>query len=241
MHTAETDAPDPALNIPPDDTTEGHRLRTRTIWAVAQYDYLQGDTAEQVCDRYGLAISTFRDRAKREKWRRVDQPEPPLPPVEEDAPADDEPVDCQALSDDALTRVRRALRKGRAAEAASWMRLHEKLENRLEAQRERVRRRERIEQARGSASAPIAIDPMQRMKVLAATARTQIALEQALTGGGLSQASFDEMSAFNRRCAESVGGVFDAAGATDPDSPDSLFSDDGDDGLGAPTKDIGPP
>jgi hypothetical protein len=89
------ETPDSALNIPPDDTTEGHRLRTRTIWAVAQYDYLQGDTAEQVCDRYGLAITTFRDRARKEKWRRMDQPEPPLPSVEEEDPADDEPVDSR--------------------------------------------------------------------------------------------------------------------------------------------------
>lgn len=138
--------------VPPDHTPEGHRIRARTTWLLARHDYLQGDSAPQVCDRYGLNERTLRDRAKREKWRRIDQPDPdPIDDDEEDA---GEPVDCAALADDALLRVRRALKRGRAGEAASWMRLHEKLVRRLAQIDEAERRSRRVDEQRGVLPVP---------------------------------------------------------------------------------------
>uniref|UniRef100_UPI0025BF4E07 hypothetical protein n=1 Tax=Brevundimonas sp. TaxID=1871086 RepID=UPI0025BF4E07 len=129
----------------------GRAVHSPEIWTQARRDYLAGDSTEQVCGRYGLKERTFRDRARREGWRKADQPNPP--PIPDDDPEAGEPVDCAALAEDALVRVRRALRLGRAGEAASWMRLHEKLAARLEADREAGRRRERVARSRGSAGA----------------------------------------------------------------------------------------
>lgn len=94
-------------------------------WAGARADYLAGDTAEVVCERYDLAESTLRRRAANEGWRRVDQPAPsPEPGLQYD---DDTPVEPAVLAEQALARVRRAVARGRSGEAGSWMRLYEKL------------------------------------------------------------------------------------------------------------------
>ena len=47
---------------------DGYRVRSETTWAAARRDYLAGDTAEAVCDRYGLKLGTLRSRAAREGW-----------------------------------------------------------------------------------------------------------------------------------------------------------------------------
>ena len=103
---------------------DGYRVRSEATWAAARRDYLAGDTAEAVCDRYGLKLGTLRSRAAREGWRRCDAEDPDPWPDEddpvEDAAADD--ADLAAMAAQALMRLNRAVRRGRAAEAASWLR-----------------------------------------------------------------------------------------------------------------------
>lgn len=108
----------------PPDMRGGYRIRSDDAWAAARHDYLSGDTAETVCARYDLRLGTFRARAARDGWRRLDQGDP-------------EPVDLEAeggrpdygeMARHALVRLDRAVRRGRPGEASSWMRLHEKLE-----------------------------------------------------------------------------------------------------------------
>lgn len=107
----------------PPDVRGGYRIRSDDAWAAARHDYLSGDTAETVCARYDLRLGTFRARAARDGWRRLDQGDP-------------EPVDLEAeggrpdygeMARHALVRLDRAVRRGRPGEASSWMRLHEKL------------------------------------------------------------------------------------------------------------------
>ncbi|WEK40448.1 MAG: hypothetical protein P0Y50_02245 [Candidatus Brevundimonas colombiensis] len=103
----------------------GYASVSQEMWKAAGQDYLAGDTAEMVGARYGMGVSTFRARAADEGWRRRDQPDPD--PV--DGPLDaadllDEPTDFAVMADQALARLNRAVRSGRAMEAARWMRLH---------------------------------------------------------------------------------------------------------------------
>ncbi|MGW8703978.1 hypothetical protein ACWGLL_14855 [Brevundimonas sp. NPDC055814] len=103
---------------------DGYRVRSEAVWAAARRDYLAGDTAEAVCDRYGLKLGTLRSRAAREGWRRCDAGDPDLWPDEDD-PVEDEAADAPdlaAMAAQALMRLNRAVRRGRAAEAASWLR-----------------------------------------------------------------------------------------------------------------------
>lgn len=199
----------PARSVPPDDTPEGHRIRARTTWLLARYDYLQGDSAPQVCDRYGLSESTLRHRARVEGWRRIDQPDPD--PVEDDA--DEGPVDCQAMADEALTRVRAALRRRRPAEAASWMRVHEKLSAVVTAREDRARRVARVDRARGGSAAldglPAALDPL---AAAVALAETQTRLGQAYADGKLPERRFEQLSALTRKAASALAGGDDAPG-----------------------------
>ena len=102
---------------------DGYRVHPDAVWAAARRDYLAGDTAEAVCDRYGLKLGTLRSRAAREGWRRCDAGDPDSWPDDdpvEDAAAD--APDLAAMAAQALMRLNRAVRRGRAAEAASWLR-----------------------------------------------------------------------------------------------------------------------
>ena len=107
----------------------GYRRVPEEIWACACWDYQQGDTAETVCARYDLALSTFRARAAAEGWRRVDAPGAGWTPEPVDLDSDEaaDLPDYMDMARVALIRLNRALQTGRAAEAASWMRLHQKL------------------------------------------------------------------------------------------------------------------
>lgn len=104
---------------------EGYRSRSDETWDRARRDYLAGESAPTVCDRYGLKLGTFRHRSAHEGWRRSDQPEPE--PLDLEAELADGPPDWREMADHALIRLNRAVRRGRAAEAATWLRLHEKL------------------------------------------------------------------------------------------------------------------
>ena len=99
---------------------DGYRVRSEAVWAAARRDYLAGDTAEAVCDRYGLKLGTRRSRAAREGWRRSDVEE--VWPDPQDETPDTAPPDLTQMAAQALMRLNRALQRGRAAEAASWLR-----------------------------------------------------------------------------------------------------------------------
>ncbi|MGH7018618.1 MAG: hypothetical protein ACREEY_01985, partial [Brevundimonas sp.] len=104
------------MGDPTGDT--GYRVRSERTWAAARRDYLAGDSAEAVCARYDLKLGTLRHRAAREGWRRSDISDPePL-----DLDAETAPPDLAAMARHALARLDRAVRRGRAAEAASWLR-----------------------------------------------------------------------------------------------------------------------
>ncbi|MGO4410340.1 MULTISPECIES: hypothetical protein [unclassified Brevundimonas] len=108
---------DPAGD-PTGDT--GYRVRSERTWAAARRDYLAGDSAEAVCARYDLKLGTLRSRAAREGWRRSDIDDVWPDPQDEEAPA--APPDLAQMAAQALMRLNRALQRGRAVEAASWLR-----------------------------------------------------------------------------------------------------------------------
>ncbi len=123
----EDERPDPAA------AATGYRIRSDATWALARDAYLGGETAQGVCDRFDLSLGAFRERARNGGWRRCDHPDPDPLPV--DASDDVDPDAGYAeLADHALRQLRRAMALGRASAAASWMRLHERLLARAEAE-----------------------------------------------------------------------------------------------------------
>ena len=107
---------------------DGYRVRSEAVWAAARRDYLAGDAAEAVCHRYDLKLGTLRSRAAREGWRRCDAEDSgvwPAPWPDQDDPVEEgaaEVPDLVQMAAQALMRLNRAVRRGRAAEAASWLR-----------------------------------------------------------------------------------------------------------------------
>ncbi len=99
---------------------DGYRIRSDAVWTAARRDYLAGDAAEAVCARYDLKLGTLRSRAAREGWRRSDAEDVWPDPHDEDPDA--APPDLTRMAAQALMRLNRALQRGRAAEAASWLR-----------------------------------------------------------------------------------------------------------------------
>ncbi|MNH53416.1 hypothetical protein D3C73_51050 [compost metagenome] len=105
-----------------DPAGDGYRVRSARTWAAARRDYLAGDAAEAVCARYDLKLGTLRSRAAREGWRRSDI-EDVWPDPQDEASKDlGAPPDLAQMAAQALMRLNRALQRGRAAEAASWLR-----------------------------------------------------------------------------------------------------------------------
>ncbi|RZJ96910.1 MAG: hypothetical protein EON88_05190 [Brevundimonas sp.] len=187
------------------DAPAGHDIRSAARWDLARHDYLAGDSGRQVCDRYGLSLSTFNQRARRDGWRKCDQPDPD--PVPDDDPEADQPVDCAALAEEALVHVRGALRRGRAGEASSWMRLHEKLLARLEAEAARERRREQVARRQGSNGAEEALAnalrPLrERMAFINTLGSAQIRVGRAWSQGHIST---DVYNRFNKLHSGAVG------------------------------------
>lgn len=101
--------------------TDAYRIRSPEVWDRARADYLAGAAAEEVCRRHDLGLSAFRARARRDGWRRVDQPDPQA--VEDDLDLHGD-VDPPELADLAWRRMARAIDQGRATEALRWQRLH---------------------------------------------------------------------------------------------------------------------
>ncbi|MFC7377198.1 hypothetical protein [Brevundimonas sp. GCM10030266] len=197
----------------------GHAVHSPEIWDAARRDYVAGESAEQVCWRYGLKERTFWDHARDEGWRRCDQPD--APPLSDDDPEADQPVDCAALAADALVQVRRALRLGRAGEAGSWMRLHEKLLARIEADGERERRRERVARAQGSGAADEALanalKPLrERMAYINTLGVAQVRVGRAWSQGHLSTEDYHRFTDLHTVADEALErefAAFDAAKA----------------------------
>jgi hypothetical protein len=103
-----------------------------SVWVHAKREYLQGIPARTICERYEIPLSTFRTRARSEGWRLCDreaelieartlEPAPPTADLVEQA--------WRAMAD--------ALKRGRAYEARTFMRLTQDL-------REEVRREEAV-------------------------------------------------------------------------------------------------
>jgi hypothetical protein len=104
----------------------GYRCASDDTWDRARRDYLAGETGEAVCERYDLRLGTLRHRAREEGWRRVDQPDPE--PVDLEVEAEAGLPDYADMARHALVRLNRAILRGRSAEAAGWMRLHDRLQ-----------------------------------------------------------------------------------------------------------------
>lgn len=101
------------------------RMRSAETWARAREAYLQGAPGPELCERFGLGRTAFRERARKEGWRRADQsdPDPDL-----DALADEEDEDAPVATPGetaelAWRKVARAAKAGRLHESLGWMRL----------------------------------------------------------------------------------------------------------------------
>lgn len=119
------DGADAAPRASPYAEPRGYRPRSDDLWERARDDYLAGDSANAVCDRYDLSVGTLKSRAYREGWRRCDQAEPE--PVDLEAERASGLPDPAEMAAHALVRAERAMQRGRPAEAGSWLRLHQKL------------------------------------------------------------------------------------------------------------------
>jgi len=102
-------------------------------WDHMRREYLSGVTATTLCQKYGVSLSSFRLHARVGGWRRIDRPDCGVSPEPGEYHPEDR-VSFADLADQAFLNIRRALGSGRAAEAASWMRLFDKLSDRARAQ-----------------------------------------------------------------------------------------------------------
>nr|WP_312163028.1 hypothetical protein [Brevundimonas diminuta] len=198
---------------------DGYRVHPDAVWAAARRDYLAGDTAEAVCDRYGLKLGTLRSRAAREGWRRCDAGDPdPWP--DEDDPVEDAAVDAPdlaAMAAQALMRLNRAVRRGRAAEAASWLRTWRALTDpALLAAAE--------PQSPPPASEPDPLDTLEAdMKAVAAVARDAARLAPDDHAGR--RAVEARINALSARLAPERAEPGEATISDDSDELDSVFPD----------------
>ena len=114
--------------------------KVRALWAAAKADYLAGGSGPEVCERYGLILRTFRDRASKEGWRRADQPAPApaaqnAPLVIPDAPSgairdgteQPPPLTASEMVDKAWSHVQAAVAAGQLIQARGWLRLYKEL------------------------------------------------------------------------------------------------------------------
>jgi hypothetical protein len=124
-----TDTEDFPAYIPIDPRSPDPDFRPGAVWTQARTDYLAGESAPRVCQRYELALSTFRTRMRVEGWRRCDQKDEEVEPRELD-PAPPTPE----LVDQAWRAMADALKRGRAYEARTFLRLVQDL--RAEVSRE---------------------------------------------------------------------------------------------------------
>jgi len=103
--------------------SQPYRQRSADTWDAARDAYLDGSTAQEVCDRFHLGLSAFRKRARQQAWRRLDQDEP----EPEDFPAEEDlgDIDDQALVDLCFRHMAIEARRGRVRRALAWARLRD--------------------------------------------------------------------------------------------------------------------
>ena len=115
--------------------------KVRALWAAAKADYLAGGSGPEVCERYGLILRTFRDRASKEGWRRADQPAPEPAPAAQDQPlvipdappgairdgTQPPPLTASEMVDKAWSHVQAAVAAGQLIQARGWLRLYKEL------------------------------------------------------------------------------------------------------------------
>jgi hypothetical protein len=127
---------------------DGHQRHGSDIWAHAREAYSCGVGAPTVCEQFGLSLSTFRARARREGWRRGDlTPDPGAHRTEYDD-FEHEVLDPAAMADAAWRMASNAVRRGRLRDAQGWTKLHRELAVQAAAALEARERRESLEPER---------------------------------------------------------------------------------------------
>lgn len=114
----------------PDPPPSGRDVHSEAVWDYARRDYLDGESAAQVCARYGIARSTFWDHAAAGGWRRRDQPPPDLPPIALNEGDDDDgaALEYWDMVDVVNARLAKAVANGRAGEVSAWLRVLEQFD-----------------------------------------------------------------------------------------------------------------
>ncbi len=131
-----------------EDTSTGRGVASApdAVWEAVRADYLSGRSATECCRRHGVGLTSLRNRAAREGWRRADQPWAPpdrLDPWDEGVELDQkvggdlDRVELYELSYVAHRRMMRAVMRGDAMEALRWRRVRQAMdEEEAEIQRE---------------------------------------------------------------------------------------------------------
>lgn len=104
------------------DGMSGRARAGDVVWAHAREAYSLGASAPEVCTHYGLSVSTFRKRARREGWRRGDLSDDPGA-YHLDDPTVHETMDAATLAERAWRAASEAVRLGRVGQAQGWTRL----------------------------------------------------------------------------------------------------------------------
>lgn len=107
----------------------GHTLRDDATWGLIRHDYLAGASGPLLAERYGVSESALRTRARKEGWRKADQPDPDWRADDDDAEPYDPsapPVAAAELAAHARWETARAVRARRPAEAERWTRVHDR-------------------------------------------------------------------------------------------------------------------
>lgn len=144
------------------------------VWAHVRTDYLAGEPARVVADRYGVSVASLRKRSSEEGWTRAAHARAadPGPPPGAHAPAEprfnapDEASDLEEMAAGALQRAGRQIAEGRGAEAAATLKAVEAL-RRLHADLHAAPAAAPPAGASGSAGAP-APDPAEELAALEA-------------------------------------------------------------------------
>ena len=107
-----------------ENPASGHWAAPDEVWARVRADYSDGLSGPACCRRHGVKLTTLRDRAAREGWRRIDQAGPPanrLDPDDEgvqleiECGGDLDRIDFAQLSYVAVRRMMRAVMRGSAS------------------------------------------------------------------------------------------------------------------------------
>lgn len=102
------------------------------VWAKVREDYLSGLSAQDCCRRHGVGLTSLRDRAARDGWRRQDRlwmPRNTLDPWDEGAELELkvegnlDKVGFRDLAFIAYQRTKRAVLRGDAVAAMRWWRV----------------------------------------------------------------------------------------------------------------------